>query len=192
VRRDRLLLVKHAAPRVVENLPASLWTLSDAGERQCEELYSRIAGYGPGAIFTSREPKAVQTSLDLGSRFELPVTPLPGLHENDRTGLPIFRDVAALDARMKAFFLRSSERVIGNETADEAHARFAGAIRDVLASTRSDATVVVAHGAVISLLVGRANRVDPYLFWRGLDFTSLVVVRTPSLELEEVVHPTPG
>jgi broad specificity phosphatase PhoE len=93
---------------------------------------------------------------------------------------------------MEAFFRRSSERVMGNEAADEAHDRFAGSVRSALASTPAESTVVVAHGAVISLLVGRANRLDPYGLWRVLGFTSFVVVSTPSFEMEEVVHAAPG
>lgn len=188
----QLLLVKHAAPHIVEHLPSSQWTLSDAGERQCEDLYSRLANYSPGAIFTSQEPKAIQTAAFLGSRFDLPVSPLSGLQENDRTGLPYFHDAAALDAQMDTFFLRSADRVIGRETADEAHARFAKAIRRALASTAAESTIVVAHGTVISLLVGRANGVSPNVLRRDIDFTSFVVVSTPSFAIQAVVHPTPG
>ena len=93
---------------------------------------------------------------------------------------------------MDAFFDRSAERVIGEETADEAHARFVNAIRRVEASTPAETTIVVAHGTVISLLVGRANRVSPKVVWRDLDFTSFVVVSMPLFEIRAVVHPARG
>lgn len=189
---SRLLLVKHAAPRIVEHLPSSQWTLSDVGERQCETLCSRLVDYCPGAIFTSDEPKAVRTAAALGSRLEIPVSPLAGLHENDRTGMPFLDDASALDGQMEEFFRRSNDRIIGNETADEAHQRFAGAVRQALASTAGETTIVVAHGTVISLLVGRANRVSAHSLWRDLDFTSFVVVNARSFKVEEIVHPTRG
>lgn len=185
----RLLLVKHAAPAITEVLPSSAWPLSVKGKQQCENLHARLVPYAPRVIFTSREPKATETASILGSRFGLPAAPWPGLHENDRTGLPFFRDVGDLEARMQAFFDRSSERVVGNESADEAHARFGYAVRTALASTAEPVSVVVAHGAVMSLLVGRANQLSPYALWRDMDFTSIVVLSASSLQLEAIVHP---
>lgn len=160
------------------------------GERQCEALCARLADYRAGALFTSEEPKAVRTAVCLGLRFGLPVSPVAGLQENDRTGLPFFPDVTELDARMAEFFRRPAERVIGRETADEAHDRFTRAVRQALASTAVGTTIVVAHGTVISLLAGRANGISPLSLWRELDFTSFVVLSTTAFELEEIVHPT--
>lgn len=182
--------MKHAAPTIVEDLPASRWVLSESGKRQCEDLHSRLAKYRPAIIYTSEEPKAVQTAEIIASRLNVPFSPRHGLQENDRTGLPFFHDEAELQTRMEAFFQRSSERVIGEESADEAHSRFVGAIHDALASTRARPTVAVTHGAVISLLVARANDLSTYSLWRDLHFTSFVVVSTPSFTLREVVHPT--
>lgn len=185
-----LILVKHAAPLVVEHLPSSRWVLSESGKQQCEDLYSRLARYRPAIIYSSEEPKAVQTGEILASRLDVPFSPRRGLQENDRTNLPFFHDEAELHARMEEFFQRSSERVIGEESADEAHARFVGAIHDALASTRARPTVAVTHGAVISLLVARTNDLSTYSLWRDLHFTSFVVVSTPSFTLREVIHPT--
>jgi broad specificity phosphatase PhoE len=184
----QLLLVKHAAPAITEGLPSSAWPLSAKGQQQCEDLHARLVRYRPGVIFTSREPKAAETAAILGSRFGLPAAPWPGLHETDRTGLPFFRDVGDLELRMQDFFDRSSERVIGNESADEAHARFGHAVRTALASTAERVSVVVAHGTVISLLAGRANHLDPHALWRELDFTTFVVLSAASFHLEAIVH----
>ena len=159
-----LIVVKHAAPHIVEDLPSSKWVLSELGMEQCEELYSRLAQYNPASLYTSEEPKAVQTAEILGARLGIPVSPTPQLHENDRTGLPFFKDKTEFNARLRAFFLRPSERVVGNESADEAHARFIGAVREVLASAQGQPTLIVAHGTVITLLISRANHLNPYPF----------------------------
>ena len=184
-----LIVVKHAAPEIVEGLPSARWVLSESGREQCEELHSRLVQYKPAHLYTSEEPKAVQTAEILGPRLGVPVSPRPRLNENDRTGLPFFDDESEFNARLRAFFLRPSERVLGNESADEAHARFIGAVQDVLASAQGQPTLIVAHGTVTSLLVARANQLNPFSFWLELDFTSFVVLSTPSFKLAHVVHP---
>ena len=188
----QLLLVKHAAPQIDEHLSASRWTLSPAAQHQCARLAKRLAPYRPDALFASREPKALETATLLGSPLSLSVTLWPGLQENDRTGLPFFAASEVLAAQMQEFFSRPTERVIGIESADEAHARFEQAVRQVLAATSADTPIVVTHGTVISLLVGRANRVSSYSLWRELEFTSFVVVSTAAFELQAVVHPPPA
>jgi broad specificity phosphatase PhoE len=88
--------------------------------------------------------------------------------------------------QMRAFFDRPHERVLGNESADEAHARFANAVAQLPTSGDPGATVVVSHGAVLTLLVTRANDLEPFPFWSDLAFASFVVLSTPSLTLRHV------
>ena len=187
---SELILIKHAAPQVVEDLPSSQWVLSESGRQQCDELHSRLAQYKPASLYTSEEPKAVETAEILGLRLGIPFASKPGLHENDRAGLPFFNDRAELNARIRAFFSSPSERVVGNESADEAHSRFIGAVQDSLDSAQAQPTVIVTHGTVTSLLVARANQLSPYPFWLDLELTSFVVLSTPSFTLRQVVHPT--
>ncbi len=181
--------MKHAAPQIREDCPSRSWVLSTAGRRQAEHLHGELSPYEPSYLFSSEEAKAAETAEILGNGLGLPCSSLFGLHENDRTDLPFFDREEEYAERFRAFFDHPSDRMIGKESADDAHDRFAGAVRRVLATTRRGTTIIVAHGTVTSLLVSRANELEPYPFWRDFDFTSFVVLSVPSLELRAVVHP---
>ena len=188
--RDReLILVKHAVPDIDPATPSRQWTLSERGKLQCEALFSALAHYEPSSLFTSEEPKAVETAAIVGAGLGISPVPSPDLHENDRTDLPFAATQAAFNNRMKEFFLRPSERVIGRESADEAHSRFAKAVRKTMGTADTGSIVIVTHGAVATLLTARANQLNPYTFWLGLEFASFVVLTAHSFALRHVGHP---
>ncbi len=116
-------------------------------------------------------------------RLGLEVRPRPDLHENDRTGLA-FGPIEALKARIRAFFERPNERVMGEETAAEALERFEAAIRRLLAETDGDNVAVVTHGTVLTLLAARYNPIGAYDFWNGLSLPSLVALERDSFILD--------
>ncbi|HYI14370.1 MAG TPA: histidine phosphatase family protein, partial [Thermomicrobiales bacterium] len=116
------------------------------------------------------------------AHLALPSTAMPGLHEHERDVVP-FDSTERFHDRIRQFFADPASVVYGTESADAAHARFATAICDVLAAHPSGSLAVVAHGTVISLLVARANSIEPFPFWAGLDLPSFVVVERDSFVL---------
>jgi broad specificity phosphatase PhoE len=184
-----LILVKHAAPEVVADVPSCQWSLSESGRLQCHELARRIARYAPTSVFASEEAKAAQTAQAIAHLLDLSSTTAPDLHENDRNGLPFLPSEEAYHAWIEDFFLRCDDRVMGRESANQAHARFVTAVQRVLRNGDGRPMVIVTHGTVATLLVTRANKLSPFPFWRELRFGSLVVLSTPGFILKEVVHP---
>jgi broad specificity phosphatase PhoE len=185
-----LILVKHAAPEVAVEVPPCRWSLSESGRLQCHELARRLARYTPETVFASHEPKAVQTAQAIASLLDLSPTIAPDLHENDRDGLPFLSSEEVYHARIQDFFLRCDNRVMGRESANEAHSRFVTAVQRVLPNGGSRPMVIVTHGTVATLLVARANKLSPFLFWRDFRFSSFAVLSTPGFILKDVVHPT--
>jgi broad specificity phosphatase PhoE len=183
-----LIVIKHAAPEIVPAVASSQWQLSRTGLQQCDQLASRLARYAVTALHSSEEIKARQTADRLGVRLGLTALARPGLHENDRTGLPFFHDPADLDARFRDFFARPFERIVGQESAAEAQGRFRGVVQAILDESEGHLPAIVAHGTVLTLLVGAANETDRFAFWKALTFTSFVVLSAPGLNLVEVVH----
>jgi broad specificity phosphatase PhoE len=179
---DRLILVKHAMPVIVPDAPPRTWQLSDAGRDAAATMATELAAYQPVAVITSVEPKAADTGAIIAACLGLSVTTVPGLHEHERDVVP-FDDTARFHGRIQQFFAEPSAVVYGTETADAAHGRFEHAIRDVLARHPAGTLVVVAHGTVISLLVARANGIEPFPFWVGLDLPSYVALERDSFAL---------
>jgi broad specificity phosphatase PhoE len=110
------------------------------------------------------------------------------INEHPRKGRILYEDIAEFNARMETFFRRPTYLSMGQETADQAHSRFLTSVRNVLRSESNEPVVMVSHGAVISLLVARANDLDPYWFWSEFRFTSFVVLALPSFALKQVLH----
>jgi broad specificity phosphatase PhoE len=179
---DRLILVKHAMPVIVPDAPPRTWQLSDAGRDAAATLANELAAYQPVAVVASVEPKAADTGAVIAACLGLPATTATGLHEHERDVVP-FDDTERFHGRIRQFFAEPGIVVYGTESADAAHARFEHAIRDVLAEHPAGTLVVVAHGTVISLLVARANSIEPFPFWAGLDLPSFVVLERDSFAL---------
>ncbi len=75
---------------------------------------------------------------------------------------------------------------MGNETADEAHARFAAAVEAVCARHSARNIMVVAHGTVITLLVARRAGLEPFPFWKRLGLPSFVALSLPDHAMQTV------
>src|SRR5690606_34628299 len=147
-----LILVRHAQPATDPCVAAHHWPLSPAGRQRCGPLARVLAPYLPAEFFSSREAKASETAAlvarELGARF----TPQAGLQEHARATAE-WLDADAFQAAMQALFQRPGEVVFGDESADAAHERFAGAIHDLLREHPEGNLVVVTHGTVLSLFV---------------------------------------
>jgi broad specificity phosphatase PhoE len=182
----RLILVKHSAPGRNPLTPAREWRLSATGRNLCRLLAHRLAPYRPQRIFTSREPKALETARLLGQYLGKPVAATEGLEEQERSKVG-WLEPAALEQKVAALFDAPSRRVFGSETADQAHRRFASALNAILEANKGT-VLVVSHGTVISRFVSRATGLDAFSLWRRLGLPSFVVLSLPELRLKEVVE----
>jgi broad specificity phosphatase PhoE len=181
-----LLLIKHATPAIRPNVPANQWHLSAAGREGAAKLAGVLKAHAPQALAASLEPKAAETAAIIGEFLGLPVELVPGLHEHERSRAP-FGSPAEFEANVKACLARPAELVFGDETADQAHARFAAALEGLLARYPAQTLAVVAHGTVISLFVARRCGLEPFGLWRKLGLPALIVLSRPGLELRTVV-----
>jgi broad specificity phosphatase PhoE len=182
-----LILVKHAMPHLEPDVPSRLWQLSDFGREGTKLLADRLAPYIPTAVAASMEPKATETAAIVAAHLGISMTTHEGLHENDRTGLG-WLGAAELDARIARFFAEPGTLVMGTETADQAHARFATAVNALCAAHAAETIAVVAHGTVITLYVSRSTGTEPFPFWKRLGLPSFVILSRPALAIREVVE----
>jgi broad specificity phosphatase PhoE len=183
-----LVLVRHSLPEFVTGVPASQWRLSDEGRRRCKKLAERLAAYDLAAVVTSEEPKAAETGQIVARILGLPVETAPGLHEHERA---IVRDLGsqeAFQAQVTRFFEHPGELVLGYETADEAHGRFAAAVARILEQYPEGNLAIVSHGTVLTLFAARANGLDPIPFWKSLGLPAFAVLSLPEYGLVEVVE----
>ncbi len=183
----QLLLVKHSLPEMVPDVPPNRWHLSGLGGTRSNVLADKLAAYDPDVIVSSAEPKAVETARIVAYRLDKSFEMIQGLHEHDRSSVG-FLDTAQFEAAVARFFEKQHELVFGNETADEAHERFAKAVDSVIDKFRNKTVAIVSHGTVISLFAARTAKLEPFAFWKRLGLPSFVVMSLPDFRLEQVIE----
>ena len=174
-------------PEVDAEAPASSWVLGGTGRHQAELLAERLTGLSPGVIWSSREPKAVETAEIVADCLGLPVRVADGLEEHHRAGVPFFPTQREFESAVERMFREPDELVFGSETGSEALGRFSAAVYRIIEGVESDA-VVVTHGTVMALYVAKVAHVEPMDFWRRLGLPSFVVLTLPEMRVIEVVE----
>jgi broad specificity phosphatase PhoE len=184
---NKLILIRHSQSQPNPALPASQWPLTAEGRRRCGPLAERLAAYAPNAIVTSHERKAIETGALVAARLGLPATAGDRLHEHQREQVG-WLPSPAFEQAVAAFFARPDELVFGEETAEQAGARFEAGVRSTLAAHPSQTVALVTHGTVITLLVAARTDRAALPFWHSLGMPAIVVMALPGLELLEVIE----
>lgn len=183
---NKLILIRHSQSQPDPAHPASQWPLTAEGRRRCQPLADRLAAYGPDAIITSHERKAIETGALVAERLGLPARVADGLHEHEREHAG-WLPSPAFEQAVAAFFARPNELVFGEETAGQAGARFEAGVRSALAAHPGQTVALVTHGTVMSLFVAAHAGRAALPFWSSLGMPAIVVLALPGLELREVI-----
>ena len=178
----RLVLVKHAMPEIGPEKPASSWRLGEVGRHRSELLAARLRGFSPEVIWSSKEPKAVETAEIVAKEFGVQARTVAGLEEQDRGNVPFFETRDEFERAIEHFFREPDRLVLGTETGEQALARFTCAIDQIVSAGHAD-SVVITHGTVMTLYAARVASVRQMYFWRRLGLPSLVVLALPDMRV---------
>ena len=179
-----LILVKHSLPKIVENIPAREWKLSEEGRIRAGRLAEQLISYQPEVIVSSIEPKARETAEIIAGNYNLTIQIVEGLHEHDRSKTP-YLSKDEFQASVRKFFENPTALVFGNETADECYSRFDQAVRFILNYYGDKTIVIVAHGTIISLFVSRLTGIPGIFLWNELGLPSFLLLDIQSATLIE-------
>lgn len=80
----RIILIKHSMPNVTSDIPSNKWTLSEEGIISTKSLALKLEKFSFDKIYSSDEPKAIETAQILGSEFLKGVEVIKGIHEQER------------------------------------------------------------------------------------------------------------
>lgn len=182
-----IILVKHSVPEIIPTVPAKEWRLSQTGQIRCAALAEKLESFSPDVIFSSIEPKAVETAQIITKRLNKPFSIVDDLQEHDRTNIGMLEKME-FESKVKEFFENPEILVFGRETAIQSLTRFSKALSSIESEHPDKNIVVVAHGTVITLFVSKFNTVEAFSFWKKLDLPSFVVLSLPSHKIVRLVE----
>ena len=165
--------------------PASTWRLGNVGRHRAGLLATKLSFLSPELIWSSREPKAVETASIVAETFDVPVRLTDGLEEHHRDDAP-YLPQREFERVVETFFHRPDQLVFGSETAEQACERFTATIENAIETGLKD-IVVVTHGTVISLFAASVAKIHSMSLWRRLGLPSYVVLTLPFLEIQTIV-----
>ena len=102
----RLVLVRHSKPEIEPDKPASEWRLDDAGRHRSKLLAGTLCGFNADVVWSSKEPKAVETAEIVADALGVPVRTTDGLEEHHRIGVPYFPSRNELESAVEQFLAR--------------------------------------------------------------------------------------
>ncbi|MEM7112099.1 MAG: histidine phosphatase family protein [Chloroflexota bacterium] len=179
---SEFLLVRHSISKVDVSVPAATWGLTAEGQDKCVGLAAEMAPHQPTAVFTSHEPKAVQTGQIVGEILGIPVETAVNLHEHDRSNVTNMSQ-QTFKSNVTRLFTDPDTHFFGTESGAQARHRFAQAVKAVLQASPEDKVAIVAHGTVITLFLAAHNPIDPIPFWQALKMPDLLVAKRETYQL---------
>ncbi len=185
-RRPYLILVRHSQTRPDPEIPAAEWRLTATGRARCILLAEKLRSYKPGRFIASVEPKALETAQLAAAALGVPCESAPGLHEHERPERA-WLDPADFQATIARLFAEPDQLVFGSETADQASARFTGALTAVLDRYPDQSIAVVTHATVLTLFAARTLGIDAFPFWCQLTMPAYFVLDRLTHQLVELV-----
>ena len=137
-------------------------------------------------IVASREPKAAETGKLIADVLKIPFSTAENLHEHERESLP-FTTQEDFNASVKRLFDYPDQLVMGEETAEQASARFDAAVQSVLRENPGN-VAIASHGTVMSLFAAKHANIDALSIWKRLGMPAMLVFSVPEMELMEIIE----
>jgi broad specificity phosphatase PhoE len=178
----KLILIRHSNSKLDPDLPPHHWGLIQDGRDRCLLLVEKLSTQQPDIIFTSIEPKAVQTGEIVAQNLNLPCVVAPSLHEHERERGPIVGRAEFL-ARIANLFSNPDQLVLGRETANQALKRFSAAVEVLMAANPAQNVAIVTHGTVMSLYYAHLSGENVFPFWQSLGLPAFYVVAWPERQV---------
>lgn len=171
----KLVLVRHSAPEIIDGVPASEWRLSAEGRRAAAALAYRLRDLNASAVWSSTEPKALETAEEFAAALDRPICPIPDLREHERASLG-YLSKAALEAGVERLLRSDDDLVFGDETARAVFARMERALLARDGADMGKDLLAVTHGTAAAIFVSRTSGVDALSFWRSLRTPAAIIM----------------
>jgi len=154
----RLILVRHGETN--KNLGNRLHeendveTLNDTGIRQIGKLANSLENSSISKIYSSTEPRAIESAAIMGNVLKLPVEKISGMQERNWGS---FTDKPWSEVKIILDPMSLEERYLytppGGESWQTFESRLVDAIKKLTSENKQDTIIVVTHGGTIRALM---------------------------------------
>jgi 2,3-bisphosphoglycerate-dependent phosphoglycerate mutase len=169
----RLYLVRHACTHMTGDT-AEHWPLSKEGQREANALARQDFWQQIDRLFSSPEPKALQTTEPTTRRWGIPLETVDCLHELRRPRL-----VSDYQKLIEQFFAAPQKSVAGMKPAAQVAERITRCIKELVAAHPGQTLAVVSHGLVLTLFLAQLeDRWPTVAEWRAVPFAGSIIVDT--------------
>ncbi len=150
---SKVYFISHPEVEIDFSVPVSEWGLSVVGKARAEKMLEQPWVSGLGAVFSSKENKAVQTAEFLSKRLGLDFEQVEDLGEMDRSSTGALPK-EEFEAVVNEAFAKPLESIRGWEKLAGAQERILNATKQVLGRVSTEQDVaIVSHGGVGTLLI---------------------------------------
>lgn len=172
-----LILIRHSKPQMMPHINSHDWVLSEKGQALSQSLANKLAPYGITRMITSVEPKARETGQLIAERLGISWEQAEGLHEQLRYTVGWMESEEERIEAIRQLFRKPSEVVFGEESANDALARFSKAIRTVRTHYPDDILGIATHGTVMALFLQAFAGLDAFEFWQSMVTPMAVILK---------------
>jgi broad specificity phosphatase PhoE len=173
-------LVRHAETAPDPQRPPASWDLTAAGHAAAASL----KGVLPALVFSSPEPKALQTARHL---TDMPVETIGAFAEH-RTDTGAFLSSGDFALSVERYFGDRENRVWG-DSHSETSARFrAGLMEAISRPDGAERCTIVSHGRILCSFLGSLTATSGYELWKQLTMPTVIrlAVRDNGFRIETI------
>lgn len=155
--------LRHFQTQVEPETPVSEWQLSEEG-RKCSEEFVENNDFNVETVYTSTEPKSVQTAEKIAEKADAELVKTDLLREVDRSEEGFVEDHDQYIQLVEDYLSGGSDA--DWESQEEARHRF----QDFLEKAEEN-SLAVTHGLFLSMNIPEEDHIE---FWKELDFGELI------------------
>ncbi|MGB1287108.1 MAG: histidine phosphatase family protein [Aggregatilineales bacterium] len=183
---SKIIIIRHSISQPVPGESAHTWQLTEGGHARCLLLAKHLQPYDIGRVFSSDEPKAIQTADALIAALSLSQqnTIEPDLQETRRDSVPFYDSIDDFRAAIQAAMQNPDDVVFGEETFTDATARFTNAVHRLIQQHPNETLALVTHGTVMSLFIAAHSQLQCYETWRFLEMPAYAIFDAQTLTLD--------
>lgn len=155
---EKLIIIRHGetAKNVAGKLHSTddLEQLTEIGIEQIKKTVEKLREYAPAVVFSSKEPRAIQSGEIISKEFAIPFETIDGMQERNWgefsgkswSEVQVILDPMSLEERYK--FIPP-----GGESWEQFENRLIKAISNIMEANPNQNIVVVTHGGAIRALI---------------------------------------